>query len=194
MSTYHSDIITHYYKRGTPPFRSLSSLSESEAVSIMKSLYDETLFGTRFKNPAQYLQNRRQSEKWVREEFILKGGSPILEFPIYFVLGESAWLFEHSPDKSLHSEIQISLSDFEEGDVSFTYPDSMISFRFGNDRPTDYYLPELHGKVFTRNEILCIVKCKGDPEKDWQTKLSPTHAPYIEAQVWNMCPLIKYIN
>ena len=41
----------------------------------------------------------------------------------------------HSPDKSLHTEIQIKLSEFDEEDVSFTYPDSMISFAFGNEKP-----------------------------------------------------------
>ena len=194
MATYQPDNITHYFRRGTPPFRSLSTLSDNKAVDIMNSLCDESLFGSRFKNPVQYLQNRRRSEKWVREEFILKGGQPILDYPIYFVLGESRWLIEHSPDISLHTEIQICLSDFEEGDVSFTYPDSMISFRFGNEKPADFYLPEFHGKVFTRNEILSIVKSKGNPEKDWQTYLPPTLAPYIEAQVWNPNPLLKYTD
>ena len=194
MTTYHPEIITHYFRRGTPPFRSLSSLSDDRAVDIMNSLYDETMFGRRFKDPAQYLLNRRRSERWVKEEFILKGGKPGLDYPIYFVLGESRWLFENSPDKSLHMEIQICLSDFEEGDVSFTYPDSMISFYFLNEKPVEFYLPDLHGKVFTRKEILSIVKSKGDPEKDWQINLPPTLAPYIEAQVWNPQPLLKYTN
>lgn len=116
----------------------------------------------------------------------------MLEYPIYFVLGESRWLIEQSPDRSLHQEIQIRLADFEEGDVSFTYPDSMISFWFGNEKPVDFYLPDFHGKVFTRKEILAIVKHKGDPEKDWQSNLPSTLAPYIEAQVWNPEPLMKY--
>jgi hypothetical protein len=191
MSEYKPDLITHYYKKGTSPFRSLSSLSDREAINIMKTLYDETLFGARFKNPEQYLKNRRQSEKWVREKFKLKGGAPILDYPIYFVLGESKWLIQNSPDKSFHTEIKVSLADFEEGDVSFTYPDSMISHWFGNDKPAEFYMPELHGKVFTRKEILSIVKSKGDPEKDWQSNLPPTLAPYIEAQVWNPRPFIK---
>ena len=194
MPTYHPDFITHYFRRGTPPFQSLSSLSDEEAAGIMASLCDETPFGARFKQPAQYLQKRRLSEKWAREEFILKGGRPVLDYPIYFVLGGSQWLFDHSPDKSLHTEIQIKLSEFEEGDVSFTYPDSMISFAFGNEKPVDFYLPEFHGKVFTRSEILSIVKHKGDPEKDWLPRLPPFLAPYIEAQVWNPAPLMAYKN
>lgn len=115
-----------------------------------------------------------------------------MDYPIYFVLGESEWLITHSPDQSLHREIRIQLSDFEEEDVSFTYPDSMISFWLENEKPVDLYLPEYHGKVFTRKEILSIVKKKGNPEKDWHTNLPPSFAPYIEAQVWNFEPLKSY--
>lgn len=160
----------------------------------MKSLYDETIFGARFKEPERYLQNRRRSEKWVRDEFIVKGGHPVLDYPIYFVLGESEWMLTHSPDLSLHREIKIQLSDFEEVDVSFTYPDSMISFWLGKEKPADLYLPEFHGKVFTRKEILAIVDKEGNPEKDWQTYFPDSLAPYIEAQVWNFEPFREYIN
>jgi hypothetical protein len=150
MTKYQPEFITHYFRKGTHPFRSLSTLNDVEAVEIMRSLYDETMFGVRFKDPEQYLQKRRRSEKWVRDEFILKGGRPVLEYPIYFVLGESRWLTTHAPDRSLHNGMRIKLSDLKEEDVSFTYPDSMISFWLGNEKPADLYLPEFHGKVFTR--------------------------------------------
>ena len=193
MKKYHPIFITHYYKKGTKPIRSLSNLPDSVALALMRELSDETVFGERFQHPEQYLQNRRQSEAWLREGFILKGGKPILDCPIYFVLGTSRWLEENAPDKDLHREIRVNLDAFDEGDVSFTYPDSMISFWLGKDKPADLYLPEFHGKVFTRKEILAIVDRMGDPEKDWDCNLPPTLAPYIEAQVWNMYPLLKYL-
>lgn len=192
MKQYRSTFITHYYRRGTPPFRSLSLLPDDQAIAVMRLLADDTPFGERFKDPEGYLSNRRRSEKWVRETFILKGGNPILDYPIYFVFGESNWLKRNSPDRNFHQEIRIELDVFAEGDVSFTYPDSMISFWLGNDTTSDYYLPEFHGKVFTRKEILEIVDRKGDPETDWGVKLPPRLAPYIEAQVWNMAPLKAY--
>jgi hypothetical protein len=34
------DYLTHYYSRDTEPFRSLSALSENEALKIMKTLCD----------------------------------------------------------------------------------------------------------------------------------------------------------
>ncbi len=194
MKAYRPDFITHYYLKGTQPFRSLSALDENEAIEIMRSLFDETVFGARFRDPGEYLRNRRRSERWVRDEFILKGGKPALDYPIYFVLGKSNWLKSRSPYRTLHSEIQIKLSDLAPNDISFTYPDSMISFWLGNEKPDDLFLPALHGQVFTRSEILAIVEQKGDPEKSWNTNLPATLAPYIEAQVWNPEPLKKFLG
>jgi len=184
--------ITHYYLRGTVPFRSLSPLPDKEAHEIMRRLADETLFGLRFKDPEGYLARRRQSEKWVHNAFAAKGGQPRQEYPVYFVLGESGWLAEQSPDKSRHTEIRIPLDAFEEGNVSFTYPDSMISRWFAEEKPPDLYQPDLHGRVFMKAEILEIIKKKGNPEQDWP-KLPPALGPYIEAQVWNMEPLNRWL-
>jgi hypothetical protein len=186
------DYLTYYYKRGTEPFRSLSALPDEEAIKIMEELCDDTPFGARFKDPVQYLHNRRQTEQWVREEFIAKGGQPREAYPIPMVLGSSKWMAKVAPDKELHAEIRIPLSVFTEYDVSFTYPDSMISLWFGRDKPPEYYLPDYHGKIFTRSEILAIVEMKGLPEEAWETNLPSNLAPYIEAQVWNHKLLLEY--
>ena len=186
------DYLTHYYKLGTEPFRSLSALPDQEAIHIMKELYDDTPLWSRFKDPVQYLRNRRQTEQWVRDEFIAKGGRPQAPYPIPMVLGESQWIVNNAPDPATHGEIHIPLSVFTEYDVSFTYPDSMISLWFGRDKPIQYYQPEYHGKVFTISEILCLVDSKGLPEEEWNTNLPSDLAPYIEAQVWNHKPLLEY--
>jgi hypothetical protein len=186
------DYLTYYYKRGTEPFRSLSALSDEEAIKIMGELCDDTPFGRRFKDPVQYMRNRKQAEQWVREEFITKGGQPRSIYPIPMVLGESKWMVKHSPTPEAHGEIRISLSVFTEHEVSFTYPDSMLSLWFSKEKPAEYYQPEYHGKVFTLFEILSIVKSKGLPEEEWKTSLPGDLAPYIEAQVWNHEPLLKY--
>jgi hypothetical protein len=186
------DYLTYYYERGTEPFRSLSALPDEKALKIMEKLRDDTLFGARFKDPAQYMRDRKQTEQWVREEFIAKGGRPRAAYPIPMVLGTSKWLVKQAPNPDAHGEIRIPLSAFTEHDVSFTYPDSMISIWFGRDKPVEYYLPEYHGKVFTVSEILSIVESKGLPEEEWETNLPSDLAPYIEAQVWNHEPLIEY--
>jgi hypothetical protein len=186
------DFLTYYYKRGTEPFRSLSALPDEEAIKIMEGLCDDTPFGARFKDPAQYLRNRRQTEQWVREEFVAKGGQPRAAFPIPMVLGSSPWMVKNAPNPALHAEICIPLSIFNEQDVSFTYPDSMISYWFGTEKPGEYFQPEYHGKVFTLSEMLTIVELKGLPEQGWKANLPSHLAPYIEAQVWNHAPLLQY--
>jgi hypothetical protein len=186
------DYLTYYYKQGTEPFRSLSALPDKEAIKIMEELCDDTLFGARFKDPVQYMRDRRRTERWVREEFMAKGGQPREAYPIPMVLGTSKWMVKQSPDPGAHGEIRIPLSAFAEHDVSFTYPDSMLSLWFGREKPAEYYLPEYHGRVFTVSEVLSIVELKGLPEENWKTNLPDDLAPYIEAQVWNHEPLVEY--
>ena len=186
------DYLTHYYSIDKEPFQSLSALSDEEAIKIMEELCDDTPYGERFKDPLQYLKDRKDTERWVREAFIAKGGKPKDEFPIPMVLGSSKWLVEVAPDREKHREIRIPLSVFTEHDVSFTYPDSMISRWFGIEKPSKYYQPELHGKVFTRSEILSVVEARGLPEEAWDAHLPDDLAPYIEAQVWNHTPLLAY--
>ena len=187
-----ADYLTHYYIKGTPPFRSLSTLPDDNALALMQALYDETLFGARFRDPLQYLHDRQRTEQWVRSEFIVKGGRPQEPYPIYMALGSSPWLVKAVPETPHHGEIRIPLAVFQEGDVSFTYPDSMLSRWFGADRPAEYYQPDYHGKVFTRSEILAIVAARGLPEEGWEPRLPDHLAPYIEAQVWNKQPLLAY--
>jgi hypothetical protein len=186
------DYLTHYYSIDKEPFQSLSALSDEEAIKIMEKLCDDTPYGQRFKNPLQYLKDRKDTEQWVRAAFIAKGGKPRDKFPIPMVLGSSKWLAEAAPDPEKKGEIRIPLSVFTVHDVSFTYPDSMISRWFGRDKPAEYYQAELHGIVFTLSEILSIVKKKGMPEENWETNLPKSFAPYIEAQVWNHALLDKY--
>jgi hypothetical protein len=133
------DYLTHYYKLGTQPFQSLSALTDEEAEGIMQGLSDDTPYGARFKDPLGYMRDRRQTEQWVRDQFIAKGGQPRASYPIPMVLGSSPWIMKNAPDPAAHGEIRIPLSVFTEQDVSFTYPDSMISLWFGRDKPPEYY-------------------------------------------------------
>jgi hypothetical protein len=85
------DYLIHFYRRGTEPFRSLSALSDRDAMQIMQDLYVEgAVFWERFKDPSQYLRTRRQIEQWLRREFIAKGGAPQESWPIYMILGTAS--------------------------------------------------------------------------------------------------------
>jgi hypothetical protein len=77
------DFLIHYYRTGTEPFRSLSALPDAEAIAIMRSLYVEgSVIWERFKDPADYLEARRQTEVWLRQEFIRLGGQPQEPYPL----------------------------------------------------------------------------------------------------------------
>ncbi len=186
------DYLTYYYRMDQEPFQSLSALTDQEAIKIMEELCDDTPYGERFKDPIQYLKNRKDTEQWVRKAFLAKGGRPKDEFPISMVLGSSKWLEKASPDPKQHGEIRIPLSIFTFEDVSFTYPDSMLSRWFGQDKPAEFYQAEFHGIIFTLPEIFLIVEKNGMPEEDWEIKLPERLAPYIEAQVWNRGILLDY--
>jgi len=186
------DRLLHAYKRGTDPFRSLSALSDAEAMQHMQALYVEgSVFWERFQDPAGYLRARRQVEAWLRSAFLAKGGQPKAPYPIYMVLGRSKWLqtMLDATTRETTVEIEVPLALFGQGDVSFTYPDSMISFMLAQEKNPAYYLPEYHGQVFTLSEIRAIVEAQGLPGETWGTELPGHLANYIEAQVWDHEPL-----
>jgi hypothetical protein len=89
-------------------------------------------------------------------------------------------------------EIQVPLSMFNENVVSFTYPDSMVSFMLNMERNAEYYLQEYHGQVFTLAEMRAILERNGQPGYRWGTELPDDMANYIEAQVWDHEPLQTY--
>ena len=187
------DTLTHVYKRGTVPFRSLSTLSDVEAIDVMQTLYKEgSVFWERFKEPAEYLQLRKKVEDWLRREFIAKGGRPRAEYPVYMVWGRSKWIETMLDEVTLATtvEIHIPLSVFDDRAVSFTYPDSMVSYLLNMERNPQYYLPEYHGQVFTLAEMCEILERNGQPGYRWGTELPKAMANYIEAQVWDPEPLL----
>jgi hypothetical protein len=189
------DYLTYYFNHGADIFQSISALPDAEALQIMEQKYfqykDNILF-ERFSNPKQYLHERRKTENWVKEEFIKKGGVPQEQYPISMVLGSSNWISRNAPSVKEHREIRISIHDFKEQDISFTFPDSMISYWLGSEKPEAYYEPNYHGRVFTITEINQIVGEKGLPEENWTLSLPEKVGPYIEAQIWNHEVLKKY--
>ena len=189
--------LTHYYRRGSEPFRSLSSLPEADALRIMQDLYIEgSAIWQRFRDPLGYLRARRQTEGWLRQAFIAKGGQPTLDYPIYFVIGSPKWVQRVADPLTLATttEIQVPLSIFKETEISFTYPDSMVSRAMEIEKDPGYYQPGYHGNVFTRSEILAIIAQKGLPDEGWETDVPDTLAHYIEAQAWNHAPLTKFLQ
>jgi hypothetical protein len=176
-------ILTHYYHKKDSPFQSLSSLSDQEALSIMLSLQDRSgLVYRRFRDPEKYLQHRREVESWVRQEFIKKGGKPISTYPHYFVVGRAIWIEEGYDGES--RMMQFPVSTFKDKQVSFTYPDSMISYWLKSQTDRVFFRPEYHGQVFSLSEICQMIDLFGVPVEEWRTEESRRYDLFIEAQVW----------
>ena len=123
------EYLTHFCIDNKKPFRSLTALPESEAIQIMKSLADESNFGSRFKEPEKYLSDRKNTETWLRNSFIRKGGSPGEQFPVYCIIGKSEWVQKSKPDYIEEQSITIPVDLLSYNDVSFTIPDSMAFYR-----------------------------------------------------------------
>lgn len=190
------EYLTHYFAFGDPPFRSLSALSDSEALTIMESLYEDNPLADRFKEPTQYLNNRREVEQWSRNEFIAAGGQPKEEYPLYAVLGYSNWLDNNLATLGLE-KLQIPLSIFSEQDISFTYPDSMVTYWLGMDKDAAHNQSGYYGRIFTLSDIGLLEEIYGAPEEKGQTSLWEGMGPfieYVEAQIWNHKPLFDYLK
>jgi hypothetical protein len=191
------EFLTHIFQRGSEPFRSLSALRDEEALPIMKSLYvPGSAYWGRFEDPHEYLQARRQTESWLRQAFIAKGGKPQQAYPIYFVAGNPPWLDRVADAATIAStaRMRVPVSIFDQSDISFTYPDSMVTLLMESLKDPECYQPDYHGKLFTLSEIQVIVAEKGLPDEGWETRVPDHLAHYIEAQVWNRQPLMEYMR
>jgi hypothetical protein len=180
-------MLIHYHHRNDAPFQNLSSLTEEEALNVITNLRDRTgAVYRRFKNPKQYLKQRREAESWVRQEFIKKGGQPVSVYPHYFAIERARWIEAGYNEENL--AVQFPVSAFQPEQVSFTYPDSMISYWLINQADQVFYRPEYHGQVFTLSEINKVVDAFGIPAEEWRTEETRKYDLFIEAQVWVSIP------
>jgi hypothetical protein len=178
-------LLTHYYDRADRPFQSLSALSDQDALEKISILQQrQGLVYRRFNNPENYLKLRRETEIWLRNEFINKGGKPESNYPYYFVVDRSSWI--ESGYNGHFNKIEIPLKDFEPKQISFTYPDSMVSYWLQTQTCKNYYRDEYHGRVFSMDEILKLIDRFGISDRDWQLQTDRKYDLFIEAQIWNI--------
>lgn len=180
-------MLTHYHHKNDAPFQNLSSLADAEALSVISNLRDRAgLVYRRFRNPEQYLKQRREAENWVRQEFIKKGGQPVSVYPHYFVIERSKWIEAGYNGES--NVVRLPVSVFKPEHVSFTYPDSMISYWLKSQTNQVFYRPEYHGQVFVLSEISKMIDAFGVPNEEWRTEETRKYDFFIEAQVWASIP------
>ena len=185
------NFITHYFVRGTEPFRSISELDGASWLRLCKDLADR-----RAKDPSynrrfgrQYRSVRLDAEAELRSRFLEIGGRIEREAPVYFCLGASDWWAGFCD----HEEIRIELSDIDPQTISFTYPDSLTPMgmlkRFGLVHEAKPY----HGKVFRLDQIEAVIREFGFPSGSSPSRYKEYHKEdlevYIEAQLWSGEPI-----
>jgi hypothetical protein len=176
-------LLTHYYYKTDRPFQRLSSLPDAEALQVIDNFWDRSgLVYRRFQDPQKYLAQRRITEAWLRQEFIKKGGEPVLAYPHYFVVNRATWIEEGFNGQ--FKMVSRSSVDFLATQISFTYSDSMVSYWLQSQTDQDFYHPEYHGQVFTHSEIEGAIDLFGIPQAEWRSVPTRKYDFFIEAQVW----------
>lgn len=160
-----------HYCRGKP-FQSITSVSENLRSNIIEALHEGNAWGlSRFKNE-EYLKSRVLVEKQMHDSFMIKGGTPDIEFPFYFFLGRSSKFEEHSKNIGY----KIDLAAIEVNKVSFTYGDSMLGFDESNRKLSGLkYQNDLCQKIFTLDEL---------PRLYSEVANLGHESLHIEAQLW----------
>jgi len=169
----------HYYEFDNGPFRNITEHGYEKAVSIQSQISE----GWNSRRTDDYIELRFALEKRLKEEFVLKGGKPNRDDPFYFTLGACEWAKSWYINPGV---MKIPLSDFEPEHISFTYPDSMISFQLYDESQFATYRKEYNGQVFLLNEMEDLIRKFGLPtEEKWKTEEKMNYDRYIEVQVWD---------
>ncbi|MBD8890824.1 hypothetical protein [Roseibium litorale] len=189
--------ITHYFSRSDRPFRNLGDLEEQDAAKVIDALQKRRLNNPGFKRVfgRTYLDFRQRTEARMREIFAANGGKPERRSPHYFVLGTCDWFADLYPDTGT---VSLDWRELPREIASFTYPDSFISMRFGEE----YGLPHMplepyHEKVFFLDELESVVERYGLPDGSKDETYEGYHTrkfeKYIEVQVWSDKPVSEHL-
>ena len=181
--------LCHYYERGQPPFRTLTSLPPEEARAIVRvQLADMT---ESFVDG--FLRRRYGRDQALRDAFIAIGGQPRRSAPVYFTLGPNEGMKTWFDDPA---HIEIPVSEFDPGTVSFTYGDSFTVFNPALDTGEEWW-----GRVYRYDEILRLIDAFGfpeDPPYHMKKRIFPegrhiNHIlKFVEAHVWSDEVLDRY--
>lgn len=167
---------SHYFEKEKGPF--LNILEVEEKIEV----FDDGTFNA--SRPPDYLQTRKVVEQWLYQAFIEKGGKPKLRHPRYLTVGECKWILGWYRNGK---EIKIPVSALPRDAVSFTYPDSIVSYQLSKTNLNR----ECYGKVFLLEELPEVIKTYGLPGNMKHLK-SHIYEKYIEVQVWDDGPLREF--
>ena len=165
--------LVNYRHKDSIPCKSITELPVEEAKKLAEQLHSGSSckahrrFGADF---VRYYEDRCKAEQWMQDAFCKLGGTPERKHPLYFTVQPSEALSENYGE---HCVIKIDLNEVADGDISFTFGDSMAL----------YYTEKLH-QVYTKNELLEQLELY-DNDVDMMLEKNDEQAVFIEAQIWN---------
>lgn len=169
----------HYYEFENGPFRNITEFGLKKAQSLQNQIQK----GWNSKRPDNYIELRFALEKRIRDQFIKKGGKPNRKDPFYCTLGPCKWAESWYTHPGV---IKIPVSDVKPEHLSFTYPDSMVSFQIFEEPKLELYRKGCNGHVFLLDELDDLIKVYGLPSEDRSlTSKRLAYDKYIEAQLWD---------
>ena len=180
------EFLFHYYELENGPFRNITEYGYEKAENILDTITE----GWNSKRPENYLDLRFSLEKRIKKQFVLKGGKPNRNDPFYFTLGECKFAESWYINPGV---IKIPLTDIKPDHISFTYPDSMVSYQFYDEPKLKTYRKNCNGQIFLMDEINDLIREYGLPtEQKSQSEERLKYDKYIEAQVWDDQIITKY--
>ena len=185
----------HYYERRRTPFLSMSELRPDAFTELMEDLANSGTPENRFDELEKrnfYRFFRPYVEDKIYHQFIEKGGQPQIAKPRYTTLGPTKWFLDWYQDPAV---VEIPLDDIPASAISFTYPDSMMSYLLAEDRfePFAKFKMPYHGHVFTLDELPGLIDQYGMPDENDPSNIEHGNR-IIEAQIWDMAPLQPHID
>lgn len=170
------DIFRYFYlNRRKDLFSNISEFYNGDTACCLSELIKNELASRTYDN--WYIQRRFAAESEMRAQFMQKGGTPVLEHPYYFTLGNcDDWFYRK---KHSFGSLSFGLSEFDKNTVSFTYGDSVPNFMSEYADGKEY-----RRKVYTYEEICGLIEKYGYPN-DWNAYGEHGPENYIEVQVWS---------
>jgi len=165
--------IRHYCPRDCTPFMNFCRVQKEEAFAIaydMAAKHKNEKTFSRFHNFEQYYSFRIDVEKLLYSSFVLLGGKPKEQHPLYFVLHESKTLMDYQGDSMLY---EIKLAEIPSDNISFTLDDSMVAYK-------------CDGKftMYTKETLQTHLESFDGTIDDYINELNRKYF-CIEAQLWN---------
>jgi len=176
-----SAVAIHCFRPEYGPFRNICALPDESAETILADMRERYNFGWLVPS---YLSERREVEAWLRKAFRAKGGRIVDSHPVYLSLMPAV------PSPS-NDTIIVPLERFPSDTLSFTYPDSMISYGISHwMRPgEEHERRPYHGEVFRLEEIEAVIDRYGWPNEPEGRELRSNYDKSVEVQVWDHAPL-----